>query len=147
MCDIHRGSMLAKEKIFATYTDDVTMCDIHRGSMLASSIAKSDLIIWDEAPMKHRQAFETLDRSLRDLLSPSNPEAADRLFGGKTVLLGRDFRKILPVVPHGKRQDTVLASVGKSYLWKNAEVYTLSINMRLREEDRDFPKWILKVGD
>nr|VDD10096.1 unnamed protein product [Brassica oleracea] len=99
------------------------MCDIHRGSMLASSIAKSDLIIWDEAPMKHRQAFETLDRSLRDLLSPSNPEAADRLFGGKTVLLGRDFRKILPVVPHGKRQDTVFASVGKSYLWKNAEKY------------------------
>ncbi|KAF8102818.1 hypothetical protein N665_0193s0002 [Sinapis alba] len=42
---------------------------------------------------------------------------------------------------------TVLASINKSYLWKNAKVYTLSINMRLREEDRDFANWILKVGD
>ncbi|CAF1853942.1 unnamed protein product [Brassica oleracea] len=45
------------------------------------------------------------------------------------------------------KQNTVLASVSKSFLWKNAEVYTLSINIRLREEDKDFAKWILKVGD
>lgn len=81
---------------------DVTVCDIHRGSVLASLKENSDLIIWDEARVAHRQAFETLDRSLRDLLSPTNPEAADRPFGGKTVLLGGDFRQILHVVPHGK---------------------------------------------
>ena len=80
-------------------------------------------------------------------MSPANPEAADRPFGGKTILLGGDFRQILPVVPHGKRQGTVLASVSKSYLWKNAEVYTLSINIWLKEEDKNFAKWILKVGD
>ncbi|RID48364.1 hypothetical protein BRARA_I04879 [Brassica rapa] len=126
---------------------DVSMCNIPRSSMLASLIAKSDLIIWDEAPMAHRQAFETLDRSLRDLLTPADPTAADKPFGGKTVLLGGDFRQILPVVPHGRRPDTVLASISKSYLWKNAVVYTLSINMRLREADREFAKWILEVGD
>ncbi|KAF8049879.1 hypothetical protein N665_2102s0002 [Sinapis alba] len=126
---------------------DVSMCDIHRGSTVAALIAKSDLIIWDEAPMAHRQAFETLDRSLRDLLAHEDPAAADKPFGGKTVLLGGDFRQILPVVPHGKRPDTVLASISKSYLWKAAKVFTLSINMRLRQEDKDFAKWILNVGD
>lgn len=126
---------------------DVSMCNIPRCSMVASLIVKSDLIIWDEAPMAHRQAFETPDRSLRDLLAPADPTAADRPFGGKTVLLGGDFRQKLPVVPQGRRPDRVFASISKSYLWKNAEVYTLSINMRLREEDREFAKWILGVGD
>ncbi|CAN6867765.1 unnamed protein product [Brassica oleracea var. botrytis] len=63
------------------------------------------------------------------------------------MLLGGDFRKILPVIPHGKRPDTVLASISKSYLWKMARVFTLSINMRLRQEDKDFAKRILQVGD
>ncbi|KAF8085370.1 hypothetical protein N665_0668s0005, partial [Sinapis alba] len=97
---------------------DVSMCDIHRGST-------------------------TLDRSLRDLLAHEDPAAADKPFGGKTVLLGGDFRQILPVVLHGKRPDTVLASISKSYLWKEAKVFTLSINMCLRQKDKDFAKWIL----
>uniref|UniRef100_A0A0D2ZU42 ATP-dependent DNA helicase n=2 Tax=Brassica oleracea var. oleracea TaxID=109376 RepID=A0A0D2ZU42_BRAOL len=117
------------------------------GSSLAALISKADLIIWDEAPMAHRHAFETLDRSFRDLLSHESPEASTQPFGGKTVLLGGDFRQILPVIPHGKRPDTVLASISKSYLWKMARVFTLSINMRLRQEDKDFAKWILQVGD
>ncbi|KAF8094778.1 hypothetical protein N665_0353s0009, partial [Sinapis alba] len=127
--------------------DDRSMCNIHKGSALAELICKADLIIWDEVPMAHRHAFETLDRSLRDLLSPTNPEAATQPFGGKTVLLGGDFRQILPVIPHGKRHDTVLASISKSYLWKLARVFSLSINMRLGHEDQDFAEWILKVGN
>ncbi|CAN7050018.1 unnamed protein product [Brassica rapa subsp. trilocularis] len=127
--------------------DDRTMCNITRGSNLALLISKTDLIIWDEAPMAHRQAFETLDRSLRDLLSNEDPSAADKPFGGKTVLLGGDFRQILPVVTHGKRPDTVLASLSKSYLWKMATIFTLTKNMRLRQEDIDFAKWILEVGE
>ncbi|RIA04389.1 hypothetical protein BRARA_K01375, partial [Brassica rapa] len=127
--------------------DDRSMCEIHKGSSLAALISKADLIIWDEAPMAHRHAFETLDRSFRDLLTHENPEASTQPFGGKTVLLGGDFRQILPVIPHGKRPDTVLASISKSYLWKMARVFTLSINMRLRQEDKDFAKWILQVGD
>ena len=142
----HRRTAHSRFKLPLTLSD-VSMCNIPKCSMLASLIAKSDLIIWDEAPMAHRQAFETLDRSLRDLLSPSDPTASDKPFGGKTVLLGGDFRQILPVVPQGRRPDTVLASISKSYLWKKAEVYTLSMNMRLEKEEREFAKWILEVGD
>ena len=127
--------------------DDRSMSEIHKGSSLAALISKVNLIIWDEAPMAHRHAFETLDRSLRDLLSHDNPSAVTQPFGGKTVLLGGDFRQILSVIPHGKRPDMVLASISKYYLWKMARVFSLFINIRLRQEDKDFAKWILEVGD
>ncbi|CAN7101253.1 unnamed protein product, partial [Brassica rapa subsp. narinosa] len=63
------------------------------------------------------------------------------------VILGGDFRQILPVVAHGSRQDTVKASISKSYLWPYAQVYTLNTNMRLSQADREFAEWILEVGN
>ncbi|CAN6867795.1 unnamed protein product, partial [Brassica oleracea] len=63
------------------------------------------------------------------------------------MLLGGDFRQILPVIPKGTRQDTVNASVSKSYLWHSAQVHTLSINMTLRQADKKFAEWILSVGN
>ncbi|CAN7077844.1 unnamed protein product, partial [Brassica oleracea var. botrytis] len=46
---------------------ETSLYEIKYGSMLANLISKTDLIIWDEAPMAHRQTFETLDHTLRDL--------------------------------------------------------------------------------
>ncbi|XP_019086315.1 PREDICTED: uncharacterized protein LOC104720511 [Camelina sativa] len=54
-----------------------------QGSMLAELLRKTDLIIWDEAPMTHRFAFEAVDRSLRDLLAEDDPKAMHKLFGGR----------------------------------------------------------------
>lgn len=56
---------------------------------------QADLIIWDEAPMANKLAFEALDRTLRDIIGYHRPEKLDHPFGGKTVLLGGDFRQIL----------------------------------------------------
>lgn len=47
---------------------DTTVCDAKRGSNLADLIAETSLVIWDEALMKHRQCFETLDRTFRDIM-------------------------------------------------------------------------------
>jgi ATP-dependent DNA helicase PIF1 len=49
--------------------DDSTTCNIRRGTMLVELIRLASLIIWDEAFMTHRIAFEALDRTLCDLLS------------------------------------------------------------------------------
>nr|XP_043639179.1 ATP-dependent DNA helicase PIF1-like [Erigeron canadensis] len=46
-------------------------------------LIKTRLIIWDEAPMMHRHCFETLDRTLRDILSTTSSSCADKPFGGK----------------------------------------------------------------
>ncbi|XP_070049601.1 uncharacterized protein [Nicotiana tomentosiformis] len=74
-------------------------CNIKQGSLLANLIVKAKLIIWDEAPMMHRYCFEALDRTLRDILRFKDASNLERPFGGKTVVLGGDFRQILPVIP------------------------------------------------
>lgn len=52
------------------------------------------MIIWDEAPMSDRRCFESLDRSLKDVLENNKCH-----FGGMSMLLGGDFRQTLPVQP------------------------------------------------
>jgi len=78
---------------------------------VAELVCKANLIIWDEAPMMHRRAFEAVDQTLRDLMQLDDIEATKKIFGGKTVVLGGDFRQILPVVPKGRREDIVSASL------------------------------------
>ncbi|KAM1440164.1 hypothetical protein ACFXTO_013956 [Malus domestica] len=106
--------------------------------------------------MNHKQCFETLDRSLRDVLKRSKPGFDDLPFGGKPILFGGDFRQILPVVPNGTRADIVEASLTTSYLWPYLTVFFLKENMRLsktglneqeKQELADFANWILQIGN
>uniref|UniRef100_A0A0D3CY09 ATP-dependent DNA helicase n=1 Tax=Brassica oleracea var. oleracea TaxID=109376 RepID=A0A0D3CY09_BRAOL len=85
--------------------DENKLCNIKPNTMLAKLIEKTDLIIWDEAPMTHKHAFEALDKSLKDIMYIKNPPAKDQTFGGKTVLLGGDFRQILPVIPQEQEDE------------------------------------------
>ncbi|CAH1419889.1 unnamed protein product [Lactuca virosa] len=48
-------------------TED-SVCKINPDGELASLLRKPSLIIWDEAPMVHKHAFEALDRALKDVL-------------------------------------------------------------------------------
>nr|VDD46531.1 unnamed protein product [Brassica oleracea] len=94
------------------------LCNIKPGTMLAELIEKTDLIIWDEAPMTHKHAFEALDKT-----------------------------HILPVIPQGNRADTVLASISHSYLWGSCHKFSLKINMRVNQEEKEFSDWLLQVGE
>lgn len=119
--------------------------------MLAELLTEASLIIWDEAPMTHRRCFEALDRTLRDILSETCPANSIIPFGEKPVVLGGDFRQILPVIPKGSRQSIVNASITNSELWKHVTILTLNINMRLlnpilpeseRKDIYDFSQWV-----
>jgi len=59
---------------------------------VAELVRKADLIIWDEALMMHCQAFKAVDRTLHDLMQLDDAQATDKIFGGKTMILGGDFR-------------------------------------------------------
>lgn len=83
---------------------------------LAELIVQADLLIWDEAPLNHKHVFEAVDRSFRDIMRQEDKNNLNKPFGGKTVLLGGDFRQILPVLPGKGRADIVLASINSSYL-------------------------------
>ena len=47
---------------------DHSVCSVKKNTQLAELLCKTDLIVWDEAPMNDRRCFEALDRTLRDIL-------------------------------------------------------------------------------
>ncbi|KAI3741126.1 hypothetical protein L1987_58793 [Smallanthus sonchifolius] len=135
-------------------TED-SLCHIKPQSDVACLLKKTKLIIWDEAPMIHKHAFEALDRTLRDILSSDNMNNSHLPFGGKVIVFGGDFRQILPVIPNGSRQDIINASLSSSYIWVKCKVLQLSKNMRLSvgnessdvQQTKLFAKWLLDLGE
>ncbi|GAU40269.1 hypothetical protein TSUD_60600 [Trifolium subterraneum] len=125
--------------------------DCHRAQLLRSA----SLFIWDEAPMMNRYCFEAFDRTMKDLMGKVDKENINKPFGGKVVVLGGDFRQILPVIRKGSRGDVVNATISSSKLWKHCKVLQLTKNMRLKGDSTDksqselkeFADWILKIGD
>ncbi|XP_026451085.1 uncharacterized protein LOC113351282 [Papaver somniferum] len=114
------------------------------------------MVIWDEALMIHRHAFEAQERTVKDLMNESKDKTKEKVFGGKTLLFGGDFRQILPVIRGGSRENIVDASISRSRLWKHFHVFELSENMRLlngncnsaeKQSISEFSKWILDLGD
>nr|GEW68528.1 DNA helicase [Tanacetum cinerariifolium] len=128
-----------------------SICRITKNSHLGKLLANTDLIIWDEAPMNDRRCFEALGRSLMDILKEPH-----FLFGGKSVLLGGDFRQILPVKKSASKMKIISSCIFESELWSHFKVFTLSENVRLAKLDisRDerslinsFASWLLDIGD
>ncbi|KAL3629938.1 hypothetical protein CASFOL_026250 [Castilleja foliolosa] len=137
-------------KIPIDLTDEAS-CHIKKGTQLAELLNQTHLIIWDEAPMNDRRCFECLDRTLRDITGDSiHP------FGGKSVLLGGDFRQTLPVKIKCSRSEIIDATLPRSYLWRHFRIFQLHANMRLRshsdgtaneENSSEFATWLLRIGD
>jgi ATP-dependent DNA helicase PIF1 len=105
--------------------DETAICDIRRGTMLAELIEAVSLVIWDEAFMTHRAAFEALDRTLRDLMPTNSHKAMTIPFGGKVVVLGGDPRQILPVVEGGTRTQITSVAITNSPLWHSVTILQL----------------------
>ncbi|CAG8698277.1 3716_t:CDS:1, partial [Ambispora leptoticha] len=122
-----------------------TTLNIKKQSDLADLIRKAKVILWDEAPMMDRFAFEAVDRSFRDLMDVNEP------FGGKVMVLGGDFRQILSVVVRGTRAQIVNACLKSSDLWKFFTSMKLTKNMRVQQqenvEQKNFVDFLLQVGE
>ncbi|XP_058762907.1 uncharacterized protein LOC131636298 [Vicia villosa] len=103
-------------------TMENSTCKIDYDDDVAELLRQTKLIIWDEAPMAHKHAFEALDRTLKDVMSTySNSK---EIFGGKVVVFGGDFKQILLVVPRGSCSDILK-----------------------KKEIADFSKWLLQIGE
>jgi Eukaryotic protein of unknown function (DUF889). len=105
-----------------------SMCNFTRQSGTAELLRMASLIIWDEAAMTKRQAVETLDRSLQDIMGCSLP------FGGKFIVFCNDFRQVHPVVTRGTRAQITDATLQRLYLWDNIRKIRLARNMRAQSE-------------
>ncbi|UYV61909.1 hypothetical protein LAZ67_1007037 [Cordylochernes scorpioides] len=91
--------------------------------------------------MAHYRALEIVDRLLRDIMY------CDIAFGGKVVVLGGDFRQVLPVVPQASRAEIVDACIKRSKLWPLFVILRLTQNRRAGIDAQSFSQWLLKVGD
>ncbi|XP_044005873.1 uncharacterized protein LOC122850880 [Aphidius gifuensis] len=76
-----------------------------------------DLIIWDEGPMAPRYCMEIGDMTYKYFMNNDLP------FGGKVILIGGDFRQLLPVKVNATQ------------------------NMRTLPEEKEFSKYLLDVGN
>ena len=110
-----------------------------------------DLIVWDEAPMTHRDIFDSLDDTFKKLRNDSRP------FGGISVMLGGDFRQCLPVIRGATRAQQTAASIRHSSVFQAFGVIHLTINVRvehckLRDPSRSqilnvWAESLLRIGD
>ncbi|KAG5520645.1 hypothetical protein RHGRI_033280 [Rhododendron griersonianum] len=104
---------------------DNSVCGFSKQSLQVELFRETKLIIWDEVPMQHKHCVEAVDRTLQDICDN------EKKFGGIIVVLGGDFRQILPVVPKGVHEDIVNTSLRCSALWNDMRILTLDLNMRL----------------
>lgn len=115
-------------------------------SAQAQRIRDCSLIIFDEATMINNSSFDTIERSCRDNALNSNPLLKSKPFGGKIVLLCGDWRQTLPILPNGSRSAIVENCLLNNKLWKSFQPLSLTQNLRVNQNDRDFANWLLAMG-
>ena len=120
--------------------NESSLCNITKQNGTTELLRKASIIVWDEAPMAFFWVIKVVDRNLRDIMDNQ------LVFGGKIIVFGRDFKQVLPVVPHATRVETMNASLVMSYLWPKMEKLRLTRNMRA-QLDTTFSDFLLRVGD
>ena len=128
-----------------THRMDEPTCRITSNSPMAKVIRDAAAIIVDEAPMKHKSAFEAIDQTLKDITSRK------KSMGGIPTLLCGDFRQILPVIKNGTRANIINANIKKSHLWSQVRIMKLDTNMRAHlsgdDDANDFATLLRAIGD
>ena len=99
---------------------------ISKGTAKAKLIKQAKLIIWDEAPMAHKNMLYYLDEQLRDVTGNNT------IFGGKTLLLCGDFCQLPPVIVNGNKKAAIIGSIKQSTLFQFATILKLTRNERIR---------------
>jgi hypothetical protein len=90
--------------------DNNTVCSFTKQSRTTELLRRAALVIWDEVAMTKRQAVETVDITLQDIMGCNQP------FVGKVMLFGGDSMQVLPIVTRGARAQITDATLLKSYM-------------------------------
>jgi len=117
-----------------------SICNIKKQKDLAKLIRVAVAIIWDEDPMTNIYCLKALDRTLKDILDCDAP------FGGKVMIMGEDFRQVLPVIQKGSKTQMICTRIIMHYLWANAKVLHLVQNMRSMNNP-EFAQFLMRIGD
>ena len=104
--------------------DATSTIGIRAGSKAAREINAANVMFLDEASMCSANVLNIIDRGLQDIRDCTLP------FGGMFLILGGDFRQILPVIRHGNRAQLIQQCIKSSALWNQFLILPLSQNMR-----------------
>nr|XP_047129335.1 ATP-dependent DNA helicase PIF1-like [Hydra vulgaris] len=115
-------------------------CNVTPNSINGKFLRQVSLYLLDEASMIPKHALNAIDKLLQDVCNNKFP------FGGKVILMGGDFRQILPVVKKGQPADIVEACIKCSQHWQYVQRFSLTENMRVQAEEEEFSQWLLKLG-
>ncbi|KHJ77246.1 hypothetical protein OESDEN_23134 [Oesophagostomum dentatum] len=85
-------------------------------------------------------ALEAVDLLFQDLMCNSLP------FGGKNVVLGGDFRQVLPIIERGSEADMIDACIKNSHLWRQFTTHRLNVNIRAGDSGDDWCDFLMSVG-
>ncbi|XP_027101097.1 ATP-dependent DNA helicase PIF1-like [Coffea arabica] len=91
---------------------------VSKQNSLATLIRESKLIIWDETPISKQASIEGLDDLLKNIMNSSE------ILGEKVVVLGGDFRQMLPIVCSGTKVETINACLINSPFCHSCKSYS-----------------------
>jgi len=122
---------------------DGVSCNVRPNSVLANLLRDAALIVWDEAPTTPKAALVAVDDLLRDLMGNM-----DAPFGGKTVVLGGDFRQIPPILRRVDEKALKSFTLRAMPWWGSRFMshFALTRNMRA-VDDADFAAFLEQLGD
>jgi len=98
---------------------------------VAELVCKTDMIIWDEAPMIHRQAFEVVDRTLRDLMQLDDTGNREDLWWENRGPWWAIFDKSCLLFPREDEKTLFSVSLLRSHFWQHVMIFCLHINMQV----------------
>ncbi|XP_065642205.1 uncharacterized protein LOC124814644 [Hydra vulgaris] len=119
---------------------ETSTCNITLNSIHGRFLRQISLYLLDEASMIPKYALSAIDKLLQDICNNSFP------FGGKVILMGGDFRQILPVVKRGRPAEVIELCLKCSEYWQYVQRFSLTVNMRVQIEEEEFSQWLLKLG-
>ncbi|KAI5407159.1 hypothetical protein KIW84_053420 [Lathyrus oleraceus] len=90
--------------------------------------------------MTNKNCLEALDRSLQDICSNNAP------FGGKVLIMGGDFRQVLPLVRKVTKAQMISVCIVQSHLWNHTKILCLRQNIRSLH-DQEFAEFLIRIGD
>ena len=102
-------------------------------------LCDAKLIIWDEISMVPKWMLKEVDDLFREITM--NPY----WFGGKTFVVGGDFRQLLPVITKGHKSKVFTKLVKNFAGWSSFQKFTLTINQRT--DDTIFRNYLMQLGD
>lgn len=126
--------------------DPLMPSQLRYSDLQAKRLREASLIIIDEVSMMHRDVFNHIDKTLRSLYHQSDVRNG-MPFAGKALVIGGDWKQLLPVVTNGNDADQANVSVKNAKLFEMFETLRLTENMRAGEAQQEFSMYLKAIGN